>query len=163
MTPAVKVAERAGVRFQLHSYVHDPRAASYGLEAAELLGIDGNRVFKTLLVELDGDPRRLVVGVVPVTRQLNLKTLAREAGGKKAGMATPEQAQRTTGYLVGGISPLGQKRALPTWIDDSARDFPTVFVSAGRRGLEIELSPADLSRLTRGGFAPIATDAPGGA
>jgi Cys-tRNA(Pro)/Cys-tRNA(Cys) deacylase len=156
MTPAVKAAERARVAFRLHEYEHDTRADSYGLEAAEALGLDGQRVFKTLLVELDGDPRRLAVAIVPVIAQLNLKAMARHQASKKAAMTPPEQAERATGYLVGGISPLGQKRRWPTVIDTSAGSFETIFVSAGRRGLEIELAPDVLCRLTGGSYAEIA-------
>jgi Cys-tRNA(Pro)/Cys-tRNA(Cys) deacylase len=160
MTPAVKAAERARIAFRLHEYRHDPRAASYGLEAAEALGLEGERVFKTLLAELDGDTRRLVVGIVPVIGQLDLKAVARFSGAKKAAMADPGQAERATGYLVGGISPLGQKRAWPTLIDSSAQAFATVFVSAGRRGLEIELAPEALCRLTGARFADIRANQP---
>jgi len=155
MTPAVKAAERARIAFSLHEYRHDPRSASFGLEAAEALGVEGARVFKTLLAELDGDKRRLVVGIVPVIGQLDLKAVARFSGAKKAGMADPGQAERATGYLVGGISPLGQKRTWPTLIDSSAQGFATVFVSAGRRGLEIELAPEELCRLAGARFADI--------
>lgn len=155
MTPAIDQARRAGVTHQVHEYPHDPRSASYGLEAAECLGVPPERVFKTLVVALDGDPKRLAVGVVPVIAQLDLKAMAKACRAKKAGMADPTQAERATGYLVGGISPLGQKRRLPTLFDSSMQDFATVFVSAGRRGLEIELAPADLLRLTAGASATI--------
>lgn len=138
--------------FTVHSYDHDPAAASYGLEAAELMGVPAERVFKTLLAEVDG---RLTVAVVPVAGQLDLKALAAAAGGKRAAMADPAAAERTTGYVVGGISPLGQRKQLPTVVDASALDHPTVFVSAGRRGLEVELDPAELVRLTRARSAPI--------
>jgi Cys-tRNA(Pro)/Cys-tRNA(Cys) deacylase len=140
------------VDFTVHSYDHDPAAASYGLEAAELMGVPAERVFKTLLAEVDG---RLTVAVVPVAGQLDLKALAAAAGGKRAAMADPAAAERTTGYVVGGISPLGQRKQLPTVVDASALDHPTVFVSAGRRGLEVELAPAELVRLTRARSAPI--------
>jgi len=144
-TPATVALTRAGAAFRTHAYDHDPRATSYGLEAAEALGVEPARVFKTLLANVDG---RLVVGVVPVTGQLDLKALASAVGGKKAEMADPVVAERTTGYVVGGISPIGQKRALPTVVDASALTHGTVLVSGGRRGLDLELTPADLVRIT---------------
>ena len=144
-TPATVALTRAGITFSVHPYAHDPRSASYGLEAAAALGVDAARVFKTLLASVDG---KLVVGVVPVVGQLDLKALARAAAGSKAVMADPRLAERTTGYVVGGISPIGQRKALPTVVDDSALKFDTVFVSGGRRGLDVELAPADLIRIT---------------
>jgi len=148
-TPATLALARAGIAFELRGYEHDPRATSYGLEAAQelaqALGVDPARVFKTLLASVDG---RLVVGVVPVTGQLDLKALAAATGGKKAEMADPALAERTTGYVVGGISPIGQKRRLPTVVDASALEHETVLVSGGRRGLDLELAPADLVRIT---------------
>ena len=156
MTPAIECARRAGITYRVHEYAHDPRSGAYGLEAAEKLAVPPQQVFKTLLVALDGDARRLAVGVVPVASQLDLKAMARACNAKKAEMADPAQAERTTGYLVGGISPLGQKRRLPTIIDSSASAFATVYVSAGRRGLEIELAPADLVHLTAGQTGSIA-------
>lgn len=144
-TPATVALSRAGIEFTLHEYDHDPRAASYGLEAAAALGIAPERVFKTLLADVEG---RLTVAVVPVSGQLDLKALARAVGGGKAVMADVAAAQRATGYVVGGISPIGQKRQLPTVVDESALTQPTVFVSAGRRGLDLELAPADLVRIT---------------
>jgi len=144
-TPATLALTRAGIGFELRGYDHDPRATSYGLEAAEALDVDPARVFKTLLAAVDG---RLVVGVVPVAGQLDLKALAAAVGGKKAEMADPAQAERTTGYVVGGISPIGQKRSLPTVVDASALEHGTVLVSGGRRGLDLELAPADLVRIT---------------
>lgn len=155
MTPAVEAARAARIAFEIHEYPHDPANRHYGLEAAEALGLDPARVFKTLLVALDGDPRRLVVGIVPVIGQLDLKAVASACGAKRAEMAEAAQAQRATGYLVGGISPLGQKKRLPTLLDQTAEAFETVFVSGGRRGLDIELSPSDLLRLCAGRLAPI--------
>ena len=152
MTPAVKMAEEAGVDFRLHRYQHDPGAESYGLEAAQLLDLDPRRVFKTLLAVVDDQPQ---VAMVPVHLGLDLKALAKAAGGKKAQMADADLAQRITGYVLGGISPLGQKRRLRSFIDDSALGFDTIFVSAGRRGLEIELAPADLAGLVDGEFAEL--------
>lgn len=140
MTPAVALLELEGVPYRLHEYEHDPRAASYGLEAVEKLGLAPAAVFKTLVADLDGT---LTVCVVPVERQLDLRAL-----GKRARLARPEQAERATGYVVGGISPLGQRRRLPTVVDASALEHERVFVSAGRRGLELELDPRDLVRLT---------------
>ena len=144
-TPATVALTRAGIAYSLHPYDHDPRVASFGLEAAAALGVEPERVFKTLLAIVDG---KLVVGVVPVAGQLDLKALARAAGGSKAVLADPKLAERTTGYVVGGISPIGQRKALPTVVDDSALEFATVFISGGRRGLDLEVAPADLIRIT---------------
>ena len=130
-TPATVALERAGVAFTVHAYDHDPRSASYGLEAADALGLDPGAVFKTLLAEVDGE---LVVAVVPVSGQLDLKALAAALGGKRAAMADPAVAERTTGYVVGGISPIGQRRRLRTVVDESASARPAVYVSGGRRG-----------------------------
>ena len=149
-TPATVALDRAGIAFTLHPYDHDPRSESYGLEAAEALGVDPRRVFKTLLADLDG---RLAVGVVPVSGRLDLKALARALGGSKAVMAEVAAAERATGYVAGGISPIGQKRAHPTVLDASALDHDTILVSGGRRGFDIELAPADLVRLTRASVA----------
>jgi Cys-tRNA(Pro)/Cys-tRNA(Cys) deacylase len=151
-TPATVALEKAGIVFAVHDYVHDPAAESYGGEAAQALGVAPERVFKTLVAEVDG---ALVVGVVPVAGQLDLKALASALGGKRAAMADPAAAERSSGYVRGGISPLGQRKALPTVLDASAGDHPTVFVSAGRRGLEVELAPQDLATLTRALLAPI--------
>jgi Cys-tRNA(Pro)/Cys-tRNA(Cys) deacylase len=142
-TTATVVLERAGIPFTVHEYGHDPRHESYGLEASQALGIPPERVFKTLIAAVDGT---LVAGVVPVTGQLDLKALAAAAGGKKAAMAAVAAAERATGYVAGGISPVGQRKRLPVLIDSSALGFSTVFCSAGRRGLELELAPADLVR-----------------
>lgn len=154
MTPAVEAARRAGIEHEVVEYEHDPAAESYGLEAAEALGVRGEQVFKTLIAEVDG--RTLVVGIVPVTAQLALKALASAAGGRKAVMAPADAAQRATGYVLGGISPLGQKRRLATVVDASASTLERVYVSAGRRGLEIALAPGDLVRLTGAQVAAIA-------
>jgi Cys-tRNA(Pro)/Cys-tRNA(Cys) deacylase len=144
-TPATTALNRAGVAFRLHLYQHDPAAMSFGLEAAQALGVSAERVFKTLLADVDGT---LVVAVVPVVGSLDLKALATARGGKRAGMAASAAAERATGYVIGGISPLGQRRKLPTVVDLSATGFDTVYVSAGRRGLDLELSPMDLIRVT---------------
>jgi Cys-tRNA(Pro)/Cys-tRNA(Cys) deacylase len=154
VTPAVKALERAGIRHRVHAYAHDPRAASYGLEAAHALEIAPERVFKTLVAR--DEKGRLVVALVPVAGQLDVKALASACGSKRMGMAEPSDAERATGYVVGGISPLGQKRRLPLWLDRSALAFSTIYVSAGRRGLEIELAPRDLLELTGGQTADIA-------
>lgn len=173
MTPATKAAAAAGVAHRLHEYDHDGalpsrpagRAApAYGLEAAEKLGVDPARVFKTLVADVDGrpggpgvSPRCLVVAVVPVAGRLDLKALAAAAGGKRAALADTAAAERATGYVVGGISPLAQRTRLPTVLDVSMLAHAEVLVSAGRRGLDIELAPGDLARLTGGTFAPITT------
>jgi Cys-tRNA(Pro)/Cys-tRNA(Cys) deacylase len=151
--------DRAKIPFTLHEYEHDPRADSYGLEASEALGVPPERVFKALVAAVDGDAftgGALAVGVVPVHRQLDLKALAAAVGGKKAVMANVAAAERATGYVAGGISPVGQKKRLPVVIDSSAVDLPTLFCSAGRRGLEIEITPADLVKAAGGRFAAIA-------
>ncbi|HEU0056457.1 MAG TPA: aminoacyl-tRNA deacylase [Gaiella sp.] len=147
-TPAIAAATRAGVAFTLHEFRHDPRAESYGLEAVEKLGLEAARVFKTLVADVDG---ALTVAVVPVEAQLDLRAL-----GKRARMAGAAAAERATGYVAGGISPLGQRSALPTVVDVSALDHETIHVSAGRRGLELELAPTDLVELTAARVAPIA-------
>ncbi|MGB3613307.1 MAG: Cys-tRNA(Pro) deacylase [Elainellaceae cyanobacterium] len=153
MTPAIERAKKASISFQIHEYEHDPAADSYGEEAAEKLGVASDRVLKTLVVSHGA--KDLAVAVLPVSRQLNLKQFAKAIGAKKAAMADKAVAERATGYVLGGVSPIGQKKALTTVIDASAEQFDTIYISAGRRGLELELSPADLSALTRGKFAPI--------
>ena len=144
-TPATVALTAAGIAFEVRAYDHDPRAASYGLEAAEVLGVEPARVFKTLLASLDG---ALAVGVVPVSGHLDLKALARALGGSKAVMADVAAAERATGYVAGGISPIGQKRPHPTVLDESALAHDTILVSGGRRGFDIELSPNDLVAAT---------------
>ena len=156
MTPAVEEARAAGIPFQLAEYDHDPRSDSYGMEAAEAIGVPPERVFKTLIALLDDG--RLAVAIVPVAGQLDLKALAKALGARRAQMADPIDAQRATGYLVGGISPLGQKRRLPTALDESALLQDAIYVSAGRRGLDMSLSPVDLQSLTDAAVAPIARD-----
>ena len=153
-TPATAALTAAGVPFVLHPYAHDPAAASYGLEAAEVLGIEPMRVFKTLMVEVEG---RLAVAVVPVSGNLDLKSVASALGAKKAAMADPKAAERRTGYVLGGISPLGQRQTSPMVLDESALAFDTILVSGGRRGLDIELSPTHLIRLTNAAVAAIGT------
>jgi len=147
-TPATRAAKAAGITYALHEYDHDPRAESYAGEAAEALGLDPRRVFKTLVVAL-GD--ELAVAIVPAVDQLDLKAV-----GKRAAMADTGRAEKVTGYVAGGISPLGQRKRLPTFLDDSASRFDTIFVSAGRRGLEIELAPDDLATLTDADVRPLA-------
>ena len=148
-TPAVVAAERAGIAFRLHEYEHDPRTPSYGREAVEKLGLAPERVFKTLVADVDGT---LMVAVLPVDAQLDLRAL-----GKRARLAAAKDAERATGYVAGGISPLGQRRALPTVVDESALALETIHVSAGRRGLELELAPADLVELTSARTAAVAS------
>ena len=144
-TPATVALGAAGIAYEVRAYEHDPRAASYGLEAAEALGVEPARVFKTLLASLDG---RLVVGIVPVSGQRDRKALARALGGSKAVMADVAAAERATGYVAGGISPIGQKRAHPTVLDASALEHDTILVSGGRRGFDLELAPHDLVAVT---------------
>ncbi len=152
-TPATVALDRAGVAYSRHPYEHDPSAAGYGLEAAAALGVEPSRVFKTLLVDTG---TTLAVGVVPVDGRLDLKAVASALGVKSVTMADPAAAERSTGYVVGGISPVGQKRALPTVLDETAYAFDTVYVSGGRRGFDVGLSPADLQAVTHGVRARIA-------
>ena len=154
-TPATVALAALGIRFTEHEYSHDPTAASFGLEAAEALGIKPDRVFKTLLADADG---ALVVGIVPVVGKLDLKALSAAVGAKRAVMADAAVAERKTGYVVGGISPIGQKTRLTTVLDETAELFDTVFVSGGRRGFEVELSPADLMAATGAIVAAIGRD-----
>jgi Cys-tRNA(Pro)/Cys-tRNA(Cys) deacylase len=155
-TPATALLAKAGVAHDLRWYDHDPATASYGLEAASALGVAPARVFKTLVADVEG---RLVVAVVPVSGSLDLKALAAAVGGKRAVLADPAAAERATGYVVGGISPLGQRKRLPTVVDTAVLALDTVLVSGGRRGLEIELAPADLIALTGASAAAIARPA----
>jgi Cys-tRNA(Pro)/Cys-tRNA(Cys) deacylase len=151
-TPATVALSKAGIDFTLHPYVHDDASTSYGDEAAAQLGVDRRRIFKTLVADVSG---QLTVAVVPVAGQLDLKALARASGAKKATMADAQAATRSSGYVLGGISPIGQRTPLPTVIDGTALDFPTIFVSAGRRGLQVELAPTDLISITRATTASI--------
>jgi len=153
MTPAIDVARKNKVSFKVHEYSHDPASESYGDEAAEKLGVPQEQVFKTLVVSLDG--KELAVGIIPVLSRLSLKLIAKALGAKKAAMATGSDVERTTGYVLGGVSPLGQKKQLRTIIDTSATYNPTVFISAGRRGVDMELTPEDLKTLVRGEFVNI--------
>ncbi len=150
MTPAINLVRKHNIPHRLHEYAHDPAHPSYGQEAADKLGVPPPQVFKTLVAKLDG--RQLVVAVIPVSTQLNMKHLARAAAGKKAEMADKAEVQRVTGYVLGGVSPLGQKKILPTYIDQSANAFDTIYISAGRRGLEIELDPDDLQTMLSATF-----------
>jgi Cys-tRNA(Pro)/Cys-tRNA(Cys) deacylase len=152
-TPATLALDAAGVRFRAHPYDHQQSADSFGLEAAAELGVEPERVFKTLLADVDGE---LVVGIVPVTARLHLKSLAAAVGGKRAAMADPDVAERRTGYVVGGISPIGQKHGHTTVLDETAELFDTIYVSGGRRGFDIELAPADLVHITEARLADIA-------
>jgi Cys-tRNA(Pro)/Cys-tRNA(Cys) deacylase len=153
VTPAIELATKYKVAFTVHQYQHNSKAESYGDEAAVSLGADPKQVFKTLVVELNSG--ELAVGVVPVSGSLNLKAIANAANAKKAAMADKLKVQRSSGYVLGGVSPIGQRKPLTTIIDSSANNFSTVFVSAGKRGLEIELSASDLANLTSATFAPI--------
>ncbi len=153
-TPATAALTAAGVSFVLHPYTHNPSAAGYGVEAAEALGIEPFRVFKTLVADVEG---RLAVGIVPVSGTLDLKALAAALGARRAAMADPAAAQRRTGYVLGGISPLGQRLPSPTVLDSSALALETILVSGGRRGLDVEVAPADLLRLSSAVTAPIAS------
>jgi len=155
-TTATVALERAKIPFTVHEYAHDPGAASYGQEASEALGVSADRVFKTLIASVDGD---LVAAVVPVGGQLDLKALAAAVGGKRGAMAEVTAAERATGYVAGGISPVGQRKRLPVVVDASAMAFGTVFCSGGRRGLEIELAPGDLVRAAGATVASIRTGA----
>ena len=151
MTPAIRLLKQAGITHRVHQYTHDSAQISYGLEAAEKLGIEAERVLKTLVVKLDSGA--LVVGLVPVRSMLGLKAMAEAAGAKRCAMASPSEVERVTGYVLGGVSPLGQKLKLNTYIADSAQLHSTVFISGGRRGLEIEIAPMDLAELLNAEFA----------
>lgn len=154
MTPAINLAKQRKLTYQLHEYTHDEGAASYGLEAAEKLAVAAIQIFKTLVIVTDLGT--LAVAVVPVTTTLNLKKMAKALGCKKVQMAEPKQVERSTGYVLGGVSPLGQKKRLSTFIDSSAAEQITIYVSAGRRGLEIELPPAQLATTLNASFVDIA-------
>lgn len=152
MTPAINAAKKARIAFVVREYEHDPSCSSYGMEAAEKLGVPAERVFKTLVADLGGE---LVVAVIPVSAMLGMKLLAKAAGAKKAAMAEGALVERTTGYVLGGVSPLGQKKRLRTFIDASAQPHPTILISGGRRGLDLELDPECLARITSATFAPL--------
>lgn len=158
MTPAIKLLEKRATLHKVLQYEHDPRVESYGLEAAEVLGLPAEQVFKTLLVALDGQVKNLAVAIIPVDRKLSLKLVAKALGAKKAVMADPIVAQSVTGYVVGGISPLGQKKRLPTVIEQSAQPQAQICVSAGKRGLDIQLCPKALAGLISAKFAPISAE-----
>jgi len=153
MTPAIDVAKQNNIAYQLHEFSHDSQSKSYGLEASEKLGVDEARVFKTIVVMCSN--KSLAMGIIPVSSMLNMKLLAKASNSKKCIMAKKLDVERSTGYVLGGISPLGQRRALKTVIDISAKDYDTIYVSAGKRGLEIELNPNDLKMLVNGNFDSI--------
>ncbi|MCS5558872.1 MAG: Cys-tRNA(Pro) deacylase [Oceanospirillaceae bacterium] len=153
MTPAIDQLIKLGITYQIHEYTHASSAVSYGMEAAQKMGVVSQRVFKTLVV--DAGNKRLAVAVLPVDQQLNLKLMAKAIGAKKASMADPDEVSRSSGYVLGGVSPIGQKRGLTTVIDISAEAFESIYVSGGRRGLEIELAARDLATVTEGQFAAI--------
>jgi len=150
MTPAVSKLKKSGIQFTLNEYDHDPGIRGFGQEAAQKLGLPENQIFKTLVVDIQG--KGLAVAVVPVSEQLDLKAVAKALGGKKASMADKGRVEKNTGYLTGGVSPIGQKKMLPTLIDASAKEFEQIWVSGGRRGLQISLSPSDLAQMTRATF-----------
>lgn len=153
MTPAINTLKKCKITFKTHQYEHDPKHPSYGLEAAEKLAVDPAWVFKTLVAKIDN--KQLVVAILPVEHSLCLKSLANAYGGKRAEMADKNEVQRVTGYVLGGVSPVGQKKSLPTFIDANAENLATMFVSAGKRGLEVELAPGDLKIATNAVFCPI--------
>lgn len=156
MTPAIKSLEKAKAAFKIHEYHHDATAESYGLEAAEKLGIDSGKVFKTLVVMLD--TKEFAVGIIPVSTMLSMKQIAKAAGAKKAAMADKQAAERITGYVLGGISPFGQKKILKTFIDATAQNQSSIFVSAGRRGLEVEVAPDVFNKVLRATFFDLTQD-----
>ncbi|ACH65256.1 YbaK/ebsC protein [Aliivibrio fischeri MJ11] len=153
MTPAIKLLKKAKIEHQVLEYHHDPKAQAYGLEAAEKLGLDQKEVFKTLVVQVD--EKELVVGIIPVAEQLSMKLIAKAVKGKKAKMADPAVVQKTTGYVLGGVSPLGQKKRLKTVIDITAESLETIYVSGGKRGLDIGLAPKDLQQVLNAQFLDI--------
>ena len=149
MTPCIDTLKKRNISHTIHKYKHDPKSKSYGIEAVEMLGLDENRVFKTLVVDADG---QLVVAIVPVSSKLNLKLFAKAIGAKKVEMAEVSKIENSTGYILGGVSPVGQKKSLKTFIDSSAKMFETIYISAGRRGLEVELKPHDLAEVVEAVF-----------
>ena len=154
-TPATVLLDRHGIAYDVHRYDHDPAAASFGLEAAELLGLEPDVVFKTLMARLDDDRARLVVAIIPVAERLDLKAVARAAGAKRAAMAAVDDAERATGYVAGGISPFGQKRSHVTFLDESATICDRIYVSGGQRGLDISLAHEDLVEVLGATIAPL--------
>ncbi|KAA1153085.1 Cys-tRNA(Pro) deacylase [Pseudoalteromonas distincta] len=153
MTPAIELLKKQKIPFEILSYEHDAGNSQYGLEAVEKLNLDSAQVYKTLVLETH--ERQLIVAVTPVSQQVNLKQLAKLCGAKKVAMAAPQKVQASTGYILGGVSPLGQKKRLATFIHSSASLFDTIYVSAGKRGLEIALSPTNLAALTSAKFGDL--------
>jgi len=153
MTPAINLLKKNKCDFKIHKYKHDPANTNYGLEAATALGLDENRVYKTLLVELN--PKELAVGIIPVNKSMSLKNIATALKAKSALMANKDEAQKVTGYLLGGISPFGQKKRLRTVLDNSAQNFETIYISGGRRGLDIEVKPCDIIQLLNAKFCEV--------
>ena len=153
MTPAINLLKKSAIKYQVHEYEHDPACSSYGLEAAQKTGASDQQIFKTLVIKLDNN--QLAVGIIPVSEKLSMKLMAKACGAKKAVMADSTEVERSTGYVLGGVSPLGQKKRLKTVVNSSAEIYSSIYVSAGRRGLEIELAPADLLMLSNGVFAEI--------
>ena len=153
MTPAINLAKKNKIKYTIHEYTHDTTVDSYGLEASEKLGVEEKRVFKTLVVELHD--KTLAVAIIPVSSMLNMKQMAKALGAKKCAMANKSDVEKTTGYILGGVSPLGQKKLLKTIIDTSAQEFETIFISGGKRGLDIEMSPLDLQKLTKATFIDV--------
>lgn len=155
MTPAINLLKKHKIPFEIHQYHHDPNNTDFGKEAVELLNLQPEQTFKTLLVAINEEQKNLAVMIIPVNMRLNLKKAANALKVKRIALAEKSSAEKSSGYLIGGISPLAQKKRLPTFINDSATDFNTIFVSGGKRGIDIEISPIDLQKLCSANFAPL--------